>query len=213
MENIIKTITNNGYAEIVEKKSKFITNVSPAKTEEEAKTFIEDIKKKYYDARHNVFAYNIGDIKRFSDDGEPQGTAGMPTLNVILNEDIKNIVVVTTRYFGGILLGKGGLVRAYTSAAKEGIKNAGVSEIGIYSKIIIKCPYTLSGKIEYELRQGEYFVENTEFTDEVKFTVFVENSFSEKFKNIIKDITSAAADVNEIEILRGTCTLEGFKKY
>lgn len=120
MGDIIKTIVKSGYAEITEKKSRFIANVRPVKSEDEAKAFVEEMKKKYYDARHNVFAYQIGEkneLKRFSDDGEPQGTAGMPVLSVLTGGDIKNTAVVVTRYFGGILLGTGGLVRAYTLAA------------------------------------------------------------------------------------------------
>ena len=113
LEDIIKTTVKPGYAEITEKKSRFIAHTRPVKSEEEARAFIEEIKKKYYDARHNVFAYQIGEkneLKRFSDDGEPQGTAGMPVLSVLSSEDIKNTAVVVTRYFGGILLGTGGLV-------------------------------------------------------------------------------------------------------
>ena len=118
-----KTVLEQGQQEIVEKKSRFIATVRPVKTEEEAKSFIEEIKKIYWNATHNVFAYQIGErneIQRFSDDGEPQGTAGMPVLDVLQREDIKNTAIVVTRYFGGTLLGTGGLVRAYGKSAKEG---------------------------------------------------------------------------------------------
>lgn len=216
MGDIIKTIVKSGYADITEKKSRFIANVRPVKSEEEAKAFVEEMKKKYYDARHNVFAYQIGEkneLKRFSDDGEPQGTAGMPVLSVLTGGDIKNTAVVVTRYFGGILLGTGGLVRAYTLAAQEGLEAAGVCEIGLYKKFEVVCDYTLSGKIQYELSKEEYFVENTEFTDKVKFVVLVESERAEKFSSMITEITSAKAFAEEKETLRGACTDEGFKIY
>ena len=125
-----KTILAQAEAEIVEKKSRFIATVRPVKTEEEARSFIDELKKKYWDATHNVFAYQIGErneIQRFSDDGEPQGTAGMPVLNVLKGEDVKDAAIVVTRYFGGTLLGTGGLVRAYGKAAKEVLLSAGIS--------------------------------------------------------------------------------------
>ena len=165
MCDIIKTTVKRGSAEIVEKKSRFIANVCPVKTEEEAKSFIDSIKKQHYNARHNVFAYQIGEkneIKRFSDDGEPQGTAGMPVLNVLAGGDIKNTIIVVTRYFGGTLLGTGGLVRAYTEAAKAGLENAGIYEIGLYKKIEVCVDYTLNGKVQYEISKGGYFVEDTD---------------------------------------------------
>ena len=124
-----KTILTQAEAEIVEKKSRFIATVRPVKTEEEAKAFIEEMKKKYWNATHNVFAYQIGErneLQRFSDDGEPQGTAGMPVLSVLKGEDIKDTAIVVTRYFGGTLLGTGGLVRAYGHSAKEGLLAAGI---------------------------------------------------------------------------------------
>lgn len=216
MQDIIKTVVKSGTAEITEKKSRFIAYVRPVKSEEEARAFIEEIKKKHYDARHNVFAYQIGEkneLKRFSDDGEPQGTAGMPVLSVLTSEDIKNTAIVVTRYFGGILLGTGGLVRAYTAAAKAGLEDAGVCEIGLYKKFEIQCDYTLSGKIQYELSKGEYFIEDTQFTDKVNYIVIVENSRAEKFKAMITEITSAKAQAEEKETLRGACTPEGFKIY
>ncbi len=134
-----KTILTQAEAEIVEKKSRFIATVRPVKTEEEAKAFfIEEMKKKYWNATHNVFAYQIGErneLQRFSDDGEPQGTAGMPGLSVLKGEDIKDTAIVVTRYFGGTLLGTGGLVRAYGHSAKEGLLAAGIARAGFVSEI------------------------------------------------------------------------------
>ncbi len=216
LEEIIKTTVKPGYGEITEKKSKFIAHTKPVKSDEEAKAFIDEIKKKYYDARHNVFAYQIGEkneLKRFSDDGEPQGTAGMPVLSVLTSEDIKNTAIVVTRYFGGILLGTGGLVRAYTAAAKAGLENAGICQIGLYKKYVVECDYTQSGKIQYEIAKGEYFAENTEFTDKVTYTLYIENSRAELFEALITEITSGSVKAQLKDTLRGACTNEGFKLY
>ena len=150
-----KTILTQAEAEIVEKKSRFIATVRPVKTEEEAKAFIEEMKKKYWNATHNVFAYQIGErneLQRFSDDGEPQGTAGMPVLTVLSGEEIKNTVIVVTRYFGGTLLGTGGLVRAYGKAAKEAVLAAGIAEINTFERFSVKCSYNLS-VIFFHIRQ------------------------------------------------------------
>ena len=128
----IKILYEGGSGELEEKKSRFIANTLPISTQEEAIEFIEKIKKQYWDARHNCYAYVLGDrheIQRFSDDGEPGGTAGKPMLDVLLGEDIHNIVVVVTRYFGGTLLGTGGLVRAYSGATKEGLAGSVILEM------------------------------------------------------------------------------------
>lgn len=126
-----KTVLEGGTGEIVEKKSRFIATVRPVKNEEEALAFLEEMRKKYWDARHNCYAYSIGKNREFtrcSDDGEPSGTAGRPMLDVILGEDIYNVAVVVTRYFGGVLLGTGGLVRAYSKAVQEGLAGSIVIE-------------------------------------------------------------------------------------
>ena len=144
MKNSYKTINQQAQAEIVEKKSRFIANVLPVSSEEEAINFINKIKKQYYDARHNCFAYIIGGnipIIRFSDDGEPSGTAGKPILDVLLGENLENVVIVVTRYFGGTLLGTGGLVRAYGKSAKEGILLGKIVEMDTYTKFFISVDY------------------------------------------------------------------------
>ena len=154
-----KTVIKQGQAEIVEKKSRFIATIRPVKTEQQAREFIEEMKKKYWDATHNVFAYQIGErneIQRFSDDGEPQGTAGMPVLDVLQREDIKNTAIVVTRYFGGTLLGTGGLVRAYGKSAKEGLFSAGICNVVLYRKFCVTISYTDSGKVQYEILQNGY---------------------------------------------------------
>lgn len=208
-----KTILNEGTAELIEKKSRFIANVHPVKTEEEARIFIEEIKKKYWDARHNVFAYQIGErneIQRFSDDGEPQGTAGMPVLTVLSGEDIKNCCIVVTRYFGGTLLGTGGLVRAYGKSAKEGVLNAGIAEITTFTKYSIVTEYTMQGKIQYEIMQGEHIIKDTVFTDKVEFIVLVEEEKAEKFQTNITDISAGKAKITNLETVRGAWVKEEF---
>lgn len=140
--------------EIVEKKSRFIAQIAPVETEEEAYAFIEKIKKKHYDARHNCFAFSVGaemPLLRFSDDGEPQGTAGKPMLELIQNSGIHDICVVVTRYFGGTLLGTGGLVRAYTQATKEALEACTTKLMQQLLPVLIRTNYTDMGKIQYIL--------------------------------------------------------------
>ncbi|WP_250277968.1 YigZ family protein [[Clostridium] colinum] len=201
MKKCFKTINERGNAEIIEKKSRFIANVLPISTEEEAINFISSIKKQYYDARHNCFAYIIGGdipIMRFSDDGEPSGTAGKPILDVLLGEKIENAVVVITRYFGGTLLGTGGLVRAYGKATKEGILAAKIVEMDSYSQIFISVDYSLIGKIQYEIANKGHILIDTEYTDNVKFSVYVKSDVADDFiKNII-NLTNNNVNIEKV---------------
>ena len=147
-----KTVLEGGTGEIVEKKSRFIATVRPVKNEEEALAFLEEMRKKYWDARHNCYAYSIGKNREFtrcSDDGEPSGTAGRPMLDVILGEDIYNVAVVVTRYFGGVLLGTGGLVRAYSKAVQEGLAGSIVIEKKKGISLKVTTDYTGIGRIQY----------------------------------------------------------------
>ncbi len=166
-----RAVFQGASGEIVEKKSRFIAHVSEAQSVEEAQEFIEAVKKRYWDARHNCSAFSIGEknpVTRCSDDGEPGGTAGKPILEVIEGSGIHNIVIVVTRYFGGTLLGTGGLVRAYTDAAKAGIENSVIIEKipGVRMKLV--TDYTDLGKIQYILAQNEVTVEHTDYTDKVE---------------------------------------------
>lgn len=186
-----RTIVKEGVGEIIEKKSRFIATARPVKTEDEAKAFIEEMKKKYWDASHNVSAYQIGErdeLQRFSDDGEPQGTAGMPMLSVLKGEEIKNTAVVVTRYFGGTLLGTGGLVRAYGKAAKEGLLAAGIVELVLYARYEVEADYTASGKVQYELLQGGYVIFDTVYTEHVVFLVLVEAGAGSNFEKKMVDL-------------------------
>ncbi len=197
-----KEIYEGGSDEIVEKKSRFIATVFPVKQEEEAVSIIEDTKKKYWDARHNCFAYVIGarhELQRFSDDGEPSGTAGKPILDVLLGENVHNALIIVTRYFGGTLLGTGGLVRAYQGAAKAGIASSQVITKKFGSKVQVKTDYNNVGKIQYIFGQMEIDVLDSEYTDEVLFTLAVDKEMNESLKKKIQEATSATANYEELD--------------
>ena len=171
-----RTIYEGGEGEIIEKKSRFIATVRPVESEEEALAFLEEMKKKYWDARHNCYVYSVGmnrEFTRCSDDGEPSGTAGRPMLDVILGEDIYNVAVVVTRYFGGVLLGTGGLVRAYSKAVQEGLAASKVilKQKGISLKIT--TDYTGIGKIQYIAGERKIPVLDSEYTDKVVMKLLV----------------------------------------
>lgn len=194
-----KVIAHGGMGEIEEKKSVFIANTAPVQTEEEALAFIESMKKKYWDARHNCYAYVIGQkaqIMRFSDDGEPSGTAGKPILEVLLGMEVRNLVVVVTRYFGGTLLGTGGLVRAYTQAAQAGMAASDIRTMRRGVVLNITTDYNGIGKIQYIMGQRNIAIEEPEYTDKVSLKVKVP---CEDEKAISKEITEATAGKANIE--------------
>lgn len=191
---VYKTVYSRGSAEIVEKKSRFIASVSPVSSEEEAIAFVNSVKSKYRDARHNVYAYVVkeNNISRFTDDGEPSGTAGAPVLDVLLKEDITDTAIVVTRYFGGTLLGTGGLVRAYGKAAKDGVLDAKICEKIYCHEIQLRAPYDLHGKIKYIVDNGDYIEGQTEYGADVLITVFVKYDLLDKFLKEINDATNAS---------------------
>ncbi|RDY23064.1 YigZ family protein [Romboutsia maritimum] len=194
-----KTVHEFNKDEIIIEKSTFIGYAKPIKTEEEAVAFVNEIKKKHKDATHNVWAYTVGqnmNIQRYSDDGEPQGTAGIPTLEVIKKEDLRDIVVVVTRYFGGVKLGAGGLVRAYTKGAKVGIEAAKVIEKVMYQEVRIKIDYNQLGKIQNEIMNMGYFVKDTIYEDNVEMIVYSRLEEVENLTSRMTDITSATAVIS-----------------
>ncbi|GAA0710707.1 YigZ family protein [Paraclostridium ghonii] len=194
-----KTLHEFGTDEITIEKSTFIGYAKPIKTEEEAVEFINEIKKKHKDARHNVWAYTVGksmNIQRYSDDGEPQGTAGIPTLEVIKKEDLRDVVVVVTRYFGGIKLGAGGLVRAYTKGAKLGLEAGKIIEKVMYQEVKIKIDYNQLGKVQNEIMNMGYFIKDTVYEDNVEIIVYSRVNEKETIIEKIKDITSATAQIS-----------------
>ena len=184
-----KTVYSGGEAEIIEKKSRFIATVQPVKSEEEALAFIESMRKKYWNATHNCFAYVIGEhfqIQRCSDDGEPSGTAGKPMLDVLLGEEIHDVVVVVTRYFGGTLLGTGGLVRAYSGATKEGLLASNVITKMYGQKLSVLTDYTGLGKIQYILGQRGLTILTSIYTDRVELEVLLSEA---EIHSVMTEIT------------------------
>ena len=186
-------IFRGGQGEIVEKKSRFIGQVFAIKDEDEAIAIIESVKKQYWDARHNCFAYVLGsnnEIQRYSDDGEPGGTAGKPMLEILVNERLINVLVVVTRYFGGTLLGTGGLVRAYQQAVKAGLSQCETGDIKKGTYITVVTDYNGIGKIQYIVgnESENVHIEDTEYTDSVKMTIISEKTYVEGF---IKKVTQA----------------------
>lgn len=188
-----RVLLEGGQGEIVEKKSRFIANIRRCETEEEAVAFIEEMKKKYWDARHNCSAMVIGsrgELTRCSDDGEPSGTAGRPMLEVLLGEGIRNIAVVVTRYFGGTLLGTGGLVRAYTQAVQEGLKACIVGRMRLGRQLEVHTDYNGVGNIQYILGQRGIEPTNSVYTDSVMLELLVPVEIVESLE---KEITEATA--------------------
>lgn len=176
MEKSYKTLKEYGEASFVERKSRFISYSKPVSNEEEAIQFLNSIRKKHYDATHNCYAYILGEnaaIQRSSDDGEPSGTAGIPILEILRKEGLTNVIVVVTRYFGGILLGAGGLIRAYAEGAKLAISAAGIIEVKAFSIFAVHVDYSQLGKIQHEAAKKEYLIENILYTDMVEITFLV----------------------------------------
>ena len=195
----MKTVYSGGEAEIVEKKSRFIATVRPVTSEEEAVAFINEMKKKYWDARHNCSAFVIGDnmeISRCSDDGEPAQTAGRPMLDVLLKEEIHNVAVVVTRYFGGTLLGTGGLVRAYQKATQEGLAASVIIDKQPGRKLTIGTDYTGLGKIQYLIGKENFTTIDTIYTDQVEIIVMVPKELQVKFEKDIIEATSGNARIS-----------------
>ena len=196
-----KIVLEGGEGEYVEKKSRFIATVQPVETEEEAVAFIESMKKKYWDARHNCSAFVLGsknEITRCSDDGEPSGTAGRPMLEVLLGQEVTNVAVVVTRYFGGVLLGTGGLVRAYTKAVQEGLKNSQIATLAYGTLVQIETDYNGIGKLQYILGKASIPIQNSEYTHVVTLQVFL---LQEQKEGILKEITEATAGKCKVEEL------------
>lgn len=196
------TIAGTGEAEISEKKSRFIASVFPVQTQEEADEILTKIRKKYWDATHNCYAYQIGErneIQRCSDDGEPQGTAGKPILDVLKGQDIKNTLIIVTRYFGGTLLGTGGLVRAYGKGAKAGIEAAGLIEKMKVCLFTLEMTYPLSGKVQYLLNDQQYIIRQVDYTEVVRFVVEVEAGCEETFVEWMINETNAEISLEKGE--------------
>jgi len=198
------TVAGFGEHEIVIQKSRFICYINRAKTEKEAQEFIDTIKKKHWDATHNCSAYLIGEhdqIQKANDDGEPSGTAGVPMLEVLKKKQLKDTVVVVTRYFGGIKLGAGGLIRAYGKAVSEAIDHVGIVERKLMQIIRTTFDYSFLGKIENELRSSVYKLKDIYYTDHVEVETYVEEGQVQSFKDWMTDLTNGKCVIKEGDLV------------
>ena len=187
-----------GEDEFIEKKSRFIGRVWPVETEEEALEYIQQMKKQHHDATHNCWAYVIRDgAARFSDDGEPGGTAGNPMMQVLIRENLHNVVCVVTRYFGGVLLGAGGLVRAYTKGAKIAVDAAGKAMKRVWSVLYLPCPYTYYERVKLEVEAFGGIIRDTQFTSEVELEILLAEGQVESFTEKITDMTAGTVELME----------------
>ena len=201
-----KTIYEGGEGELVEKKSRFIATVRPVETEEEALAFIEEMKKKYWDARHNCYVYSVGmnrEATRCSDDGEPSGTAGRPMLDVLLGAGIYNAAIVVTRYFGGVLLGTGGLVRAYSSSISQALKVATLTTVTTLQEYQIHFSYDLIGKIDHYFRTQNIEVIEQQYEEDVVYHFLVQEDISKD----LMELTNGKIKIQYIQNIETECVI------
>lgn len=213
----MKIILERTQVEIVEKKSRFIANIAPVNSEEEAIEFIESIRKKYYDARHNCYAYIIGEDgekKKCSDDGEPQRSAGMPIMDVLKNQGYFDIVAVVTRYFGGTLLGVGGLIRAYQGAVIKSLDLSKTGEIHCGVRAKYKMGYDFYGKVKYIAESENVVIEDTAFDNKVTISLIFENEESERLqKKIVEETNANVSEILSEKIKYITLNNKWYKEY
>lgn len=194
--------SEEGRGEVVEKKSRFIGQVIPIESEEEAIETIESLKKEYWDARHNCYAFVVGannEVQRFSDDGEPQGTAGKPILEVLLNKNVHNTLILVTRYFGGTLLGTGGLIRAYGQAAIEGLKDAEIMKVSDGVSFELSVDYESIGKIKYNMVQFGVGDAEEDYGEGVALKIQMKKDDFDAFKTSVIDATSGKAEFSDVK--------------
>ena len=186
-------------SEFVEKRSRFIGQIWPVSTEEEAQAHIRAAKKKYHDARHNCWCYLLGDnVLRYSDDGEPQGTAGQPMLNVFLREGVSNVCCVVTRYFGGILLGAGGLTRAYSKSARDALSAAGVSAMGLWEQVRLDCDYSLLERVKLEIAALGGLVDGMDYGADVTITVSLPQGAFEVLQQRLTELSAGSVTLQPL---------------
>ena len=187
----LKVPAGHGESEYIEKRSSFLGIVEPVSSEEEARAVIAAVKKQHRDARHNCWCYLIqGGAERYSDDGEPQGTAGIPMLEVFRKAGVSNAVCVVTRYFGGVLLGAGGLLRAYTKAAKDALENSGITEVIPVRELTLRCPYSLLERIRLEIAVEEAEILSTDYAADITLSIRIPEAKAVSFSERIFDLTS-----------------------
>ena len=201
MSDHYKILWEGGQGELVEKKSRFIATTEPVETEEEALAFIERTRKKYWDARHNCFAYCIGDknqLQRCSDDGEPSQTAGRPMLDVLLGAEVHNICVVVTRYFGGILLGAGGLTRAYGKAARDALSAAGVSAMGLWEQVQLECDYGLLERVKLEIAAVDGILDDVVYAARVTVTASLPGDGPQRLQQRLTELSAGSVTLQSL---------------
>ena len=182
--------------EFVEKRSRFIGRVKPVETEEEARAFVEEVRRRHHDARHNCWCYLLreGNVLRYSDDGEPQGTAGQPMLGVFEKEGVTNLVCVVTRYFGGVLLGAGGLVRAYTQSAKDALDGAGISVVRRWVELLLPCSYAQYERVKLETESFGGVVAEADYGADIALTVLLPEEKAEAYLAHLLDVTAGTVE-------------------
>lgn len=192
LKNSYRTVARESQTLMIEKKSKFISSVRPVDNEEDAIAYLNAVRSKYPDATHNVYAYVIDEnnIFRYSDDGEPSGTAGMPVLDTIRKAGLVDVIVVVTRYFGGTLLGTGGLVRAYGASARKGLLESKPVTRSLCDVVSVRADYTLVGKMQYKIASGGYILEDTVYENDVIFKICSPIEKTESLKAEITDLTN-----------------------
>ena len=198
LDNIYKTVHKFGKDTIIINKSRFIGYATPIESEKDALDFIDRIKTEHRDATHNVYAYVLGEnnnVQKFSDDGEPSGTAGKPVLEVIKSTDVKNVLIVVTRYFGGIHLGASGLIRAYSESASRGLKNSKIVKKIKCDVFEITTDYNMLGKLQWELNQKDLIIKDIKYAEDVKMEINVPKNYPIDIWQFILDLTSGNADV------------------
>jgi len=201
MCNEFYTVAKASESIYVVKKSKFISNVVPVNNSAEAENYIDKFRKKYWDATHNVYAYSIGlknEIQKCSDDGEPSGTAGRPVLEVIKAKEVRNVLIVVTRYFGGILLGASGLIRAYSESALQGLENSKIIKKIKCNVFYVTTDYNMLGKLQWELNQKDILIRDINYAEDVKMKIYVPVNSPVDIVKYIMDLTSGNADVKFI---------------
>lgn len=197
------TVKGYGEHELIIQKSRFICYTERVTTEEDAQAFIQQIKKKHYNATHNCSAYLIGEhdhVQKANDDGEPSGTAGVPMLEVLKKKNLKDTVVVVTRYFGGIKLGAGGLIRAYGKSVSEGLNEIGIVERKLMRVMHTKIDYTWLGKVENELRSSKFLLKEIHYLNDVEVETYVEEEKKESFVELITELTNGKCEIFEGDV-------------
>ena len=200
---LFKTINGDSFSDFTEKKSRFITYASHVTSQSQALDFLKKIKEKHWDATHNVYAYILknNQIQKYSDDGEPRGTAGIPVLNVLIKSEIYDIIVVVTRYFGGTLLGAGGLVRAYSNGCKLALQNANIISVHLCQKLSINFDYSLYSQIQALLSNYHYKILNTSYSNDVTLELAVHLSSFDKLSTDLLDVTSGKIAIEKLDTL------------